>query len=215
MLRNQLKQRRAALSIVEQNRCSERAIRQLQGSALFRSARNIALYLPVRGEINPSQLLRYGRRGQKFYLPVLSLYKPNGLIFMQWTPETRFRLNRFQIPEPCIQYQYLKSARHMDLVIMPLVAFDNKGHRLGMGGGFYDRSFAFKNGSWQRKRPVLMGIAYQFQQVDALPSQPWDVPLDAVVTETRIKKYRACSYPGSSDRKSLSVIPYRRGVWQI
>ncbi len=187
-LRKQLKKRRAALSIVEQSRCSERAIWQLQRSALFRSARNIALYLPVRGEINPSQLPRHGRHGQKFYLPVLPPYQPNGLIFMRWTPETRFRYNRFHIPEPHIHYRYLKSARYMDLVIMPLVAFDNQGHRLGMGGGFYDRSFAFKNGSWQRKRPVLMGIAYQFQQVDTLPRQPWDVPLDAVVTETRIKK---------------------------
>lgn len=187
-LRRQLRKRRATLPVTEQKHCSARAVNHLQRSNLFRSARNIALYLPVRGEIDPSALPRYGRRGQKFYLPVLSLYKPNGLIFVEWTQQTRFRHNRFRIPEPYTRHRQLKSARHMDLVIMPLVAFDNSGNRLGMGGGFYDRSFAFKNGGKPRSRPLLMGIAYQFQQVSNLPKRVWDVALDTVVTETQLKK---------------------------
>jgi 5-formyltetrahydrofolate cyclo-ligase len=188
LLRKQLKKQRAALPPPEQKRRSAQAIRLLQHSGLFRSARNIAIYLPVRGEIDPSRLPAFGRAGQKFYLPALSLYKPHGLTFVQWDKNTRFRYNRFRIPEPLIKRNQFKSARRMDLVVMPLLAFDRHGSRLGMGGGFYDRSFAFKKGPGRRKKPVLIGIAYQFQQVDELPRQPWDVPLDAVVTDTHLKK---------------------------
>lgn len=189
ILRKQLRQQRLALSKSQQQHMSSLAIQRLQRSALFRSARNIAIYLPVRGEIDPSQLPDFGRAGQQFYLPVLSLYKQHGLVFVRWNKRTRFRLNQYQIPEPIIRYSQLKSARKLDLVVMPLLAFDRTGSRLGMGGGYYDRSFAFKMRTGQTRKPTLLGIAYQFQQVESLPGQPWDVPLDAIVTETQLIKF--------------------------
>ncbi|MEZ5537317.1 MAG: 5-formyltetrahydrofolate cyclo-ligase [Thiolinea sp.] len=188
-LRTRLKRQRSGLTPAEQKHLSAQAIQHLQRSKLFRSARNIAIYLPVRGEIDPSELPRYGRSGQKFYLPVLSLYKPHGLTFIRWDKDTRFRNNRFRIPEPLVKHKKLKSSRQMDLVVMPLLAFDLNGSRLGMGGGFYDRSFAFKNSTGRRAKPVLLGIAYQFQQVETLPRQPWDVSLDAVVTNLQLQKF--------------------------
>lgn len=85
----------------------------------------------------------------------------------------------------------MKSARSLDLVVMPLLAFDTAGSRLGMGGGFYDRSFAFKRRSGKRSnKPHLTGIAYQFQQAEALNRQTWDVPLDAISTEKGITHFR-------------------------
>ncbi len=188
-LRKQLKQQRLALSKNQQQHMSSLAIQRLQRSVPFRSAKNIAIYLPVRGEIDPSQLPKFGRAGQQFYLPVLSLYKQHGLVFVRWNKRTRFRLNQYQIPEPIIRYSQLKSARKLDLVVMPLLAFDPAGSRLGMGGGYYDRSFAFKMRSEQIRKPTLLGIAYQFQQVESLPRQPWDVPLDAIATDTQLTKF--------------------------
>lgn len=188
-LRKQLKQQRAALSSNQQKHLSSLAIQRLQRSTLFRSAKNIAIYLPVRGEIDPSQLPEFGRAGQQFYLPVLSLYKQHGLVFVRWNKRTRFHMNQYRIPEPIIKYSQLKSARKLDLVVMPLLACDLLGNRLGMGGGYYDRSFAFKMRSERKRKPILLGIAYQFQQVESLPRQPWDVPLDAIVTDTQLTKF--------------------------
>lgn len=188
VLRKQLKRQRAALSVGEQKQHSALAIKRLQHSNVFRSAKNIAIYLPVRGEMDPTRLTHSGRRSQNFYLPVLSLYKPHGLVFVRWDKTTRFRQNRFRIPEPLIKRNQLKSPRQMDLVVMPLLAFDEQGSRLGMGGGYYDRSFAFKKTAGRQKKPLLLGFAYQFQQVSRLPRQAWDVPLDAIVTDTQLTK---------------------------
>lgn len=192
-LRKNLKRKRSSLSKYQQRHMSSLATQRLQRLPLFRSARNIAIYLPVRGEIDPSQLPTFGRANQQFYLPVLSLYKQHGLVFVRWNKRTRFRLNQYRIPEPIIKYSQLKPARKLDLVIMPLLAFDTAGSRLGMGGGYYDRSFAFKMRAGPRRKPALVGIAYQFQQSEPLPRQPWDVPLDAIVTDAQFTTFTSGS----------------------
>ena len=74
-------------------------------------------------------------------------------------------------------------ARQLDVVIAPLVAFDESLNRLGMGGGYYDRTFAFRKRARVLRRPVLIGVAYSFQRVDRLQPENWDVPLDVVITE--------------------------------
>ena len=192
-LRKQLKKQRANLTKQQQAQRSSRAVQYIQRSAAFRSARHIAIYLPVRGETDPVTLRRFANPRQKLYLPVLSPYKPHGLVFVRWDKRTKFRNNRFNIPEPLIRRNQMKSARSLDLVVMPLLAFDIKGNRLGMGGGFYDRSFAFKRRKGHyTKRPYLSGIAYQFQQVKHLTRQVWDIPLDAISTETGMTHFRHC-----------------------
>lgn len=192
-LRKQLKKQRANLTQQQQTQRSAKAVQHIQRSAAFRSARNIAIYLPVRGETDPVTLRRFTNPRQQFYLPVLSPYKPHGLVFVRWDKHTRFKNNRFNIPEPLIRRNQIKSARSLDLVIMPLLAFDMAGSRLGMGGGFYDRSFAFKRQVRSRsyaRRPHLAGIAYQFQQAEKLERQSWDIPLDSISTENGITHFR-------------------------
>lgn len=193
-LRKHRKKQRAQLPIKQQQRDSKRAVRQLQRTRQFRSARHIALYLPVRGEISPVSLRNFARPNQTFYLPVLSLCKSQGLVFVRWDKNTRFRTNRFGIPEPLVRHNRLKSPRSLDLVVTPLLAFDQAGNRLGMGGGFYDRSFAFKRHNKHHPRPQLAGFAYQFQQAEKLPAQPWDVPLDLMATELRVTEFTARQY---------------------
>ena len=189
-LRRQLKKQRANLTKQQQKICSTQAVKFLQRFPKFRSARHIAIYLPVRGEINPVDLRQFANPRQEFYLPVLSPYKPHGLVFVRWNKRTRFKQNRFKIPEPLIKRNLMKSARSLDLVVTPLLAFDKQGSRLGMGGGFYDRSFAFKQRMKLHQRPNLAGIAYQFQQVAHLDRQSWDIPLDGISTETGLITFK-------------------------
>ncbi len=188
-LRRQLQRQRASQPLVLQQTLSARMVQHLRRSALFRQARHIALYLPVRGEADPRALRRQTHPQQYFYLPVLAPCRKGELWFVRWDAHTRFRQNRFRIPEPYPHYRRQCNARHLDLVITPLVGFDTTGTRMGMGGGFYDRTFAFKRRARQALRPRLIGYAFDFQNVSQLTRQTWDVALDAVVTESGLRYF--------------------------
>ncbi len=179
-LRRRLRARRRQLSPLQRQRATQGVCAVIARHPLFRQARRIALYRAADGEIDPLPLARLARRlGKALYLPVL---RPGGhLGFVAWREGAVLRRNRFGIAEPVGPRL---SAQQLDLVLLPLVAFDCRGGRLGMGGGFYDRTFAWMNkaGSF-RRRPLLVGLAHAFQQVESLPREPWDVPLAAVATE--------------------------------
>jgi 5-formyltetrahydrofolate cyclo-ligase len=122
---------------------------------------------------------------KKCYLPLLS--QENHLQFALYQPNDELSTNQFGIPEPLAAAEKI-SAEQLDLVIMPLVAFDFFGHRLGTGGGYYDRTFAFKQNT-ETSKPFLLGFAYAAQQALLLPFEQWDVLLDGVVTE---KEFIVC-----------------------
>lgn len=187
-LRKQIRRQRAHLSKNVQKQLSKQAAQHLNRHRIFKAARNIALYLPVRGEADPCTLLQFAHPQQRFFLPVLSLSHNSHLVFVEWNRQTRFRKNRFNIPEPLLARRRMLSPRQLDLVITPLVAFDTQGSRLGMGGGFYDRSFAAKR-YLKHCQPLLVGFAYPFQQVDHLERQTWDVALDASCTAQGLSFY--------------------------
>src|SRR5690606_7992459 len=94
--------------------------------------------------------------------------------------------NRFGILEPNQAAQSI-DIQQLDLILLPLVGFDAQGRRLGMGGGYYDRSLAFKK-VYKKLGPKLIGLAHAIQQVDALTVDIWDVPLDAIVTDKKLFK---------------------------
>ena len=102
--------------------------------------------------------------------------------FAPWRPGDPLVSNRYGIPEPDLSPDSLLEASALSLAVAPLVGFDGQGHRLGMGGGWYDRTFAFRHE--RAAPPWLVGAAFAAQRVDALGAQAWDVPLDAVCTET-------------------------------
>lgn len=114
-----------------------------------------------------------------YCLPVLG--NDQRLRFAPWRPGLPLLQNRYGIPEPDVDAGALFDARDMDMVVMPLVGFDPRGNRLGMGAGWYDRSFDFRRSS--PMPPSLVGAAFSEQQVDALDAQAWDVGLDAVCTD--------------------------------
>lgn len=96
------------------------------------------------------------------------------------------RRNIYGIPEPALRNNRLRPPWALDLLLVPLVGFDPECNRLGMGGGFYDRSLAYLARRLHWRRPTLIGIAHEIQKVDRLDTQPWDIPLDMVATEARV-----------------------------
>lgn len=187
-LRRQLRAQRRAFADEARQLAAELLAAHVTGLRIFRSAKRIAGYLPHDGEIDPQGILeRAAAMGKRVYLPVLSHLSWDRLWFAPLAPDTRFRANRFGIPEPQVKAAELVRAQELDLVMMPLVAFDTHGNRLGMGGGYYDRSLAFLGHRRHWRRPHLLGLAYDFQRVDAtLPTDAWDVPLAAVATERAV-----------------------------
>lgn len=185
-LRKTLRARRRSLSPQQQAEAAKRLLQQLKRQPLFLRSQHIAFYLPNDGEIDPRPLIREAwRRGKQCYLPVLAPGKDNRLWFVRHTPTTPLIKNRFGIPEPRALFKHRFVSRQLDVVFLPLVGFDRRGGRMGMGGGFYDRSFAFKQNSASHK-PYLVGLAHQCQQVEQLQLAHWDIPLCAVATDQEI-----------------------------
>jgi len=183
-LRRDLRAKRRALDEHERLRLSREASQAFSRHRLFRAARHIGCYLPNDGELDPAPfILQAWRMGKRVYLPVLSSIHRDHLLFAPFEPDTLLLPNRFGIPEPVSALRHCIPLARLDLVLTPLVAFDANGNRLGMGGGFYDRTFAFlrRRESWFK--PRLVGVAYGFQQVNNLEWQRWDVPLQGVITE--------------------------------
>ncbi len=184
-IRRQMRARRRALSLPERWRAARGLCRVLRVAPVFMRARRIGLYLANDGELDPQVLMALAwRRRKQVFLPVLQ-HKPfQRMRFAPYLPGDELVPNRYGIPEPC--WDAAVPGRCLDLVLMPLVAFDAAGNRLGMGGGYYDRSFAYLRRRRHWRRPVLLGVGYDFQQHPALPGDVWDVPMDGVVTESRL-----------------------------
>lgn len=190
-IRREMRRRRRALSPHEQDRAARQLERLLGRQPLFQRSRHIAFYIANDGEIDPHRVLRSAlHRGKRCYLPVLHPTEAGKLWFLPYTPQTPLIANRFGIVEPALHAGRRIPAAALDLVLLPLVAFDRSGARLGMGAGFYDRTFAFKNGTKERaqrrQNPSLLGLAHSCQETARLPVAPWDVPLRAIATESGI-----------------------------
>ncbi|MFC3607654.1 5-formyltetrahydrofolate cyclo-ligase [Stutzerimonas tarimensis] len=198
-LRRLLRQARRQLGSSAQRQAARKLRGQLSHHPLFRRARHIALYLPNDGEIDPRPLLEEAqRRGKIVYLPLLNAWPRTRMVFQRIEPGEKLYPNRFGIAEPRPSRARQRPTWALSLLLMPLVGFDPQGGRLGMGGGFYDRSLAFRQRRNNATRPVLIGLAHECQKVDQLPLERWDVPLQATVTD-------AGWYPEAQSR--LSAVP--------
>lgn len=174
---------RRLLSPVEQKRHGEALLSHIIHHRDYLNCKRLALYLANDGEIDPQALVEHAWFMKKqVFLPVLSPLK-NNLYFAPYKGNSRMRLNRFNIPEPVCKPSQWLTARQLDLIALPLVAFDTEGNRIGMGGGFYDRTLAFRLLRQYWHRPVLIGLAHETQKMGSLSRQNWDIPLDYVITE--------------------------------
>jgi 5-formyltetrahydrofolate cyclo-ligase len=163
---------------------AQRLADRVSRSPLFTRSRSVACYLAVHGEMDLTPLIRQAwAAGKSVYLPVLVPYRHNRLWFAPYLDSAPLIDNRFGIPEPRVAARAMVNPRTLDLVVVPLVAFDRTCARLGMGGGYYDRTFGFLRHRTRWQKPRLLGVAYDFQRIDRLTTEPWDVPLSAVATE--------------------------------
>jgi len=150
---------------------------------VYRNSQNIACYLANDGEIDPYLIIEHAWfLGKKIYLPILSPLK-NSLYFAPYEKDSKLKFNRFNILEPVCQPSEWKTASQLDLLLLPLVAFDTRGNRIGMGGGYYDRTLAYLRHRQFWKKPTLVGLAHEIQKAGQLDKQSWDIPLNFIVTE--------------------------------
>ncbi|MDE1885761.1 MAG: 5-formyltetrahydrofolate cyclo-ligase [Xanthomonadaceae bacterium] len=187
--RIQLRRRQRALctQLPARERASAAAalVSSLEGLPEFLVDNRIAGYWAVRGEMPLHAVYASLRaRGQGYFLPVLG--NERTLRFAQWQAGAALRNNRYGIPEPDVPATVQAQPDTLDLMLVPLLGFDRRGNRLGSGGGWYDRSFAFLRDRTRPARPVLVGIGYHFQEIAELAPEPWDVQLDFVATDREL-----------------------------
>ena len=185
-LRKSLRQARRALSDDAQQLAAQ-ALQQRLSEYLPPHTKQLAGYLASDGEISLLPTLSWcHQRGILTSLPVIHPFTGKHLLFQHFTHDTAMTRNRFNIEEPALDSTAIIELTAHDCLLMPLVGFDAKGNRLGMGGGFYDRTLAplqqLRDGT---PRPLLIGVAHDCQQVPVLPIEPWDIPLDVIITPTQ------------------------------
>lgn len=181
-LRKQLRARRRALSDKQQSQAGRDIAEHISSLSCYKNANNIAVYLPSDGEISTQALIDLARsNGKRCYLPKL---RGKQMDFVAFDPSDTLIPNQYGIPEPS-SYENTIVPSTLDIVLMPLVGFDDSGKRLGMGGGYYDRCFEFKNRPYS-KGPILIGMAHQCQATAHVPNDTWDIPLDIIVTDLSV-----------------------------
>jgi 5-formyltetrahydrofolate cyclo-ligase len=185
-LRHSFRLRRQQLTPWEQQQKARQLMRIICRCPEFIYSQRIAAYWPNDGEISSIPILQKAHElGKKCYLPVLSPKDRSQLSFVEYKPADLLIPNPLGILEPTQDCKKSIPPWALHLVLTPLVAFDTHGKRLGMGKGYYDKTFSFlKNGSRPR-RPILLGLAYELQRVKELPNSPGDIQLDGIVTEQR------------------------------
>ncbi len=184
-LRKEIRQARNSLSPSEQILATQNALAHIKTLQAFQEAQHIAIYLSTDGELDTHAIIDYfWQAGKKVYLPVLHPFSQGHLLFIQYDRHTPMVENKFNIREPRLDKTKVIPVSQLDIIFTPLVAFDSQGQRLGMGGGYYDRSLEkwYKTGNGA----IPIGIAHNCQQVNAIPTSSWDIPLPIIITPSRI-----------------------------
>ena len=183
--REGLRVQRARLSPSERIAAATGVARVLEQLPEFMVDQRVAGYWAVAGELPLHVAVgALNSRDQRYYLPVLRPQRR--LSFAPWRVGAALQPNRFGIPEPQCDPAELLDPTAIDLVLVPLLGFDRRGHRLGTGAGYYDRSFAFLQSLTRPAQPILVGIGYSFAERPMLPAEAWDIQMDFVATEREL-----------------------------
>lgn len=182
--RRRLRRLRLELDPVERMAAQRSIHRALERLRVFRRGARVALYLPMPGEVDLRPCVEIAwRRGTTLYVPRISSRRRGRMSFVLWTPGMAQRRNAFGILEPAGTIRPTPAVK-LDAVVLPVVGFDRRGNRLGMGAGFYDRTLRRRLDPARRwRRPRLIGVAFACQELEVIAVSPWDVPLDLIVTE--------------------------------
>lgn len=185
-LRKYMREKRRNLSQATHQLSSKKLALRLKRIPAYKKAKNIAFYLPSDGEISLQYLINLAWLSHKIcYLPVIKNNKK--MEFARYSRGEKLVSNKYNILEP--QKKSVRTAiKNLDLILLPLVAFDESCRRLGMGGGYYDRALHFKrndNYSNKHMKPMLIGVAYDFQRYDTIPTETWDIAVNHIVTDQK------------------------------
>ncbi|BCV27014.1 5-formyltetrahydrofolate cyclo-ligase [Shewanella algae] len=194
-LRQAIRHARRAIPEAEQHVAALKGCEQFltlldELSAQGREIKTVALYFSCDGELDTAPLIEaLWQRGVTTCLPIIHPFAPGRLLFLRYQLSSQLHANRFGIPEPRLDIRSLVPLAELDLILTPLVAFDAQGNRMGMGGGFYDRTLAAAQ-QIARTVPLLaVGFAHTLQLVDSLPLAPWDIPLPFIVTPGKLHSF--------------------------
>ncbi len=184
-LRKMIRKRRNALSAAEQKKAGILLRDSLSNHYKVQQASSIAIYLSNDGELSTVQFIEWcWQQKKEVYLPVVHPFSTGNLLFLRYQKNTELINNIYGILEPKLDVTQVCPLTALDVLCTPLVAFDKTGARLGMGGGFYDRSLA----NWQNTKLFPLGLAHDCQLVESIPVESWDVPLPEIITPS--KRYR-------------------------
>jgi 5-formyltetrahydrofolate cyclo-ligase len=190
-LRRELRARRRAVPPAERRRAARKLAWRVERAGWLRTGGRLGLYLALPEEIDTAALLtRALARRCRVFVPRVTDYRRQRMRFLPVSPARSgigLRRGRYGILEP--GGGIAVSVRCLDVLLMPLVGFDAQGNRIGMGKGFYDRALAFRRQHRRVARPLLVGLAFECQRVEALPARPHDIPLDWLVTEARVRHF--------------------------
>lgn len=168
------------MSSEQRARASEIIVAKVTRSDWFESSLNIACYLSTKDEVDTAAILQCAWRMKKrIFAPVLK--KNNVMVFREMTANSSVKTNFYGLTEPVDGT--IIQPHMLDVSITPVVAYDSAGHRIGMGGGYFDRAFSFLRDRKHPSDPKLVGIAFACQQVDKITPNPWDIPLFTTISE--------------------------------
>lgn len=188
-LRRQVRERRRALSPHLRESAHRQFARTLTRSSFLQAGRRIAVYFAYGHEADLKHVIELARRrGCLLYLPVITDFRHSRMRFVRYRTDSVMRVNRYGIAEPDPRHAEVIPVRQLDLILLPLVAFDARGWRLGSGAGFYDRSLQHLRAGRRWRKPKLIGVGYECQRVTRLQPHRWDVPLDGMLTEHGLQR---------------------------
>ena len=178
LIRSQIRAKRKMLTPEQQTLAAQKVTHKILAHPAIQTAQHIAIFQSFDAELSTRPIIEALWQQQKsVYLPVIHPFNKGYLLFLHYNPGTSMIRNTFGIEEPKLDVRQVIPFNQLDVVITPLVAFDHKGYRIGMGGGYYDRMLSLN------PRVTTIGIAHTCQQVEEIIPQPWDIPLSEIITD--------------------------------
>ena len=193
-LRNSIRSARKSVADPLRKQWNEQIAAHLFETNEYQVSHRIAGFLAFDGEADPKCVMNQAiEDGKQVFVPLMQgMTEP--LLFIEWFPDIQLRLNRFGIEEPVPSESSIVPATSLELVITPLVAFDAVCNRIGVGGGFYDRTFEFLNPENEHfnhsSGTAMIGFAFELQKLDRIHAKSWDVGLAGVATEAGVYRPR-------------------------
>jgi len=206
-IRQILRTRRKTLTPTFQKKAADALSLTLKNDMVVKKAKHIALYLANNGELDLQPFIHWcWQQNKHLYLPIVHPFSKGHLLFLRYDNNSTMVMNKYNIEEPKLDVRNIKPIQQLDIILTPLVAFDSTGARIGMGGGYYDRTLAkwyehyLKNKEYDQDKhyaqgkqytPALIGVAHDCQQITKVPYETWDIPLPKIITPTRTIKCKA------------------------